>query len=32
LSTTAIAVISGLVAGAITGIALIWIVRKPEAV
>lgn len=30
-STTAIAVISGLVAGAITGIALIWIVRKPEA-
>ncbi len=32
LSTSVIAVTSGLVAGAITGIALIWIVRKPEAV
>lgn len=32
LSTTVIAVTSGLVAGAITGIALIWIVRRPEAV
>ena len=30
LSTTVIAVTTGLVAGAITGIALIWIVRKPE--
>jgi hypothetical protein len=30
VSTTVIAVTSGLVAGAITGIALIWIVRKPE--
>lgn len=28
--TTVIAVTSGLVAGAITGIALIWIVRRPE--
>jgi hypothetical protein len=32
VSTTMIAVTSGLVAGAITGIALIWIVRKPEVV
>ena len=32
LSTTVIAVTSGLVAGAITGIALIWIVRRPEVV
>jgi hypothetical protein len=32
VSTTVIAVTSGLVAGAITGIALIWIVRKPEIV
>jgi hypothetical protein len=32
LSTSVIAVTSGLVAGAITGIALIWIVRKPEVV
>ena len=32
LSTTIIAVTSGLVAGAITGIALVWIVRKPEIV
>jgi hypothetical protein len=32
LSTTIIAVTSGLVAGAITGIALVWIVRKPEVV
>jgi hypothetical protein len=32
VSTTVIAVTSGLVAGAITGIALIWIVRKPEPV
>lgn len=32
LSTTVIAVTSGLVAGAITGLALIWIVRKPEIV
>jgi len=32
LSTTVIAVTSGLVAGAITGVALIWIVRKPEVV
>lgn len=30
VSTTIIAVTSGLVAGAITGIALVWIVRKPE--
>ena len=30
--TTVIAVTSGLVAGAITGVALIWIVRKPEVV
>jgi hypothetical protein len=30
VSTTVIAVTSGLVAGAITGVALIWIVRKPE--
>lgn len=30
LSTAVIAVTSGLVAGALTGIALIWIVRKPE--
>lgn len=30
VSTAVIAVTSGLVAGAITGIALIWIVRKPE--
>ena len=32
VGTTAIAVTSGLVAGAITGVALIWIVRKPEVV
>ena len=32
LSTSVIAVTSGLVAGAITGIALIWIVRKPETI
>ena len=32
VSTTVIAVTSGLVAGAITGLALIWIVRKPEIV
>jgi len=32
VSTTVIAVTSGLVAGAITGVALIWIVRKPETV
>jgi hypothetical protein len=32
LSTTVIAVTSGLVAGGITGLALIWIVRKPELV
>lgn len=32
VSTTVIAVTSGLVAGAITGVALIWIVRKPEVV
>ena len=32
ISTTVIAVTSGLVAGAITGLALIWIVRKPEIV
>lgn len=32
LSTTVIAVTSGLVAGAITGLALIWIVRRPEVV
>jgi hypothetical protein len=30
VSTTVIAVTSGLVAGAITGLALVWIVRKPE--
>jgi hypothetical protein len=30
LSTTVIAVTSGLVAGVITGVALVWIVRKPE--
>jgi hypothetical protein len=32
VGTTVIAVSSGLVAGAITGLALIWIVRKPEVV
>ena len=32
VGTTVIAVTSGLVAGAITGLALIWIVRKPELV
>jgi hypothetical protein len=32
VGTTVIAVTSGLVAGAITGLALIWIVRKPEIV
>jgi hypothetical protein len=32
VGTTVIAVTSGLVAGAITGLALIWIVRKPEMV
>jgi len=32
ISTTVIAVTSGLVAGGITGLALIWIVRKPELV
>ena len=32
VSTTVIAVTSGLVAGAITGVALVWIVRKPEIV
>jgi len=32
VSTTVIAVTSGLVAGAITGIALIWIVREPDKV
>ena len=32
LGTTVLAVTSGLVAGAITGVALIWIVRKPEVV
>jgi hypothetical protein len=32
VSTTVIAVTSGLVAGAITGIALVWIVRRPEVV
>ena len=32
VGTAVIAVTSGLVAGAITGVALIWIVRKPEAV
>ena len=32
VGTTVIAVTSGLVAGAITGIALIWIVRRPEVV
>ncbi|HUE98806.1 MAG TPA: hypothetical protein VMN99_06100 [Anaerolineales bacterium] len=32
VGTTVIAVTSGLVAGAITGVALIWIVRKPELV
>jgi hypothetical protein len=32
VSTTVISVTSGLVAGAITGLALIWIVRKPEIV
>jgi hypothetical protein len=32
VSTTVVAVTSGLVAGAITGVALIWIVRKPEVV
>jgi hypothetical protein len=30
LSTAVIAVTSGLVAGVITGVALVWIVRKPE--
>jgi hypothetical protein len=32
LGTSVIAITSGLVAGAITGVALIWIVRKPEVV
>ena len=32
LGTSIIAITSGLVAGAITGVALIWIVRKPEVV
>jgi hypothetical protein len=32
VSTTVIAVTTGLVAGAITGIALVWIVRKPDVV
>ena len=32
VGTTVIAVTTGLVAGAITGVALIWIVRKPEVV
>ena len=32
VGTTVIAASSGLVAGAITGLALIWIVRKPEVV
>lgn len=32
VSTTVLSVTSGLVAGAITGVALIWIVRKPDVV
>ncbi len=32
VSTTVIAVTSGLVAGAITGLALVWIVRQPDVV
>src|SRR5215207_7541 len=32
LGTSIIAITSGLVAGAITGVALFWIVRKPEVV
>jgi hypothetical protein len=32
VGTSVVAVASGLVAGAITGLALIWIVRKPEIV
>ena len=32
VSTTVIAVTSGLVAGAITGVALVWIVRRPEVI
>jgi hypothetical protein len=32
LSTTVIALTSGLVAGAITGFALVWIVRGPDKV
>ena len=32
VGTAVIAITSGLVAGAITGVALIWIVRKPEVV
>ena len=32
VGTAVIAITSGLVAGAITGVALIWIVRKPEIV
>jgi hypothetical protein len=32
VSTTVIAVTSGLVAGAITGLALVWIVREPDVV
>jgi hypothetical protein len=32
VSTTVIAVTSGLVAGAITGVALVWIVRRPDVV
>ncbi len=32
VSTTVIALTSGLVAGAITGLALVWIVRGPDKV
>jgi hypothetical protein len=32
VSTTVIAVTSGLIAGAITGVALIWIVREPDKI
>lgn len=31
VSTSVISIVTGLVAGAVTGLALVWIVRKPEA-
>ena len=30
VSTSFVSIVTGLVAGAITGLALVWIVRKPE--